>query len=192
MTREKLQRNHEDYRRKVEEIRGDWTMSEAAKRQELDGLYRRARENYEGLTEEYRAGIRERLREGRKGVFSAPKVGTDAALNMLAYRDALDRTARVSDPRELSDMLARAEITGDRALARAVLYRGYNLPGEAAKTSIVQSYFAKYPDEVPKWDAFMEAAAEHNTLETMGTSAAVGVPAPEKPRELGASAPVGG
>jgi hypothetical protein len=60
----------------------------------------------------------------------------------------------------------------------------------------VQSYFEKYPDELPTWEAFMDAAQDHNTLERLGVSGAAGVPEPDKPRELGhattASARMGG
>jgi hypothetical protein len=182
---EKLRQSYADYQRKVEEIRQDWILSDAAKRVELEKVYGEARAAYEELVEEFRAGVRERLRETRKTVFSAPKLGKDDAFNMLAYRDALDRTSKMNDPHELSETLARAEITGDRALVRACLYRGYSLPGEAAKTAIVQSYFAKYPDELPAWDSFMEAATISNKLETVGISMSIGVLEPERPRELG-------
>lgn len=185
---EKLRKNQADFSRKVEEIRADWTMSDEAKRREIRALYEEASSTYSRLTEEYRAGVREELRKTRKNVFSAPKVGADGALNMLAYRDALDRTERKTDPRELSDLLARAEAHGDHALARACLYRGFDLPGEAARTSVVQSYYSKYPDELPKWESFMDAAEAHNALETMSVSASVGVPAPEEPGELAGAA----
>ena len=185
---EKLRKNHAEYQRKVEEIRQDWTLSDAAKRAELEKLYNEARTAYNDAADEYRGQVRERLRETRKAVFSAPKVGKDDAFNMLAYRDALDRTSKMNDPRELSDTLARAEITGDVSLAKACLYRGYSLPGEAAKTSIVQSFYSKFPDELGAWDEFMEAAGESNRLERVGISMSIGVPEPERPEELGRQA----
>jgi hypothetical protein len=39
---EKLQKNHADFGRKVEEIRSDWTMSREAKRQDLQAAYEEA------------------------------------------------------------------------------------------------------------------------------------------------------
>ena len=182
---EKLRKNHEDFERKVRAIRQDEMLSEKAKRAELEKVYGEARAAYEEFADQYPTGVRERLRETRKAVFSAPKLGKDDALNTLSYRDALDRTQRMNDPRELSDTLARAEIPGDAALARACLFRGYNLPGEEAKTSIVRSYFSKLADELPAWDVFMDAATISNKLETVGISMTVGVPEPERPRELG-------
>jgi hypothetical protein len=40
---EKLQNNHASFSRRAQEIRADWTLSDAAKRQELEGLYTEAR-----------------------------------------------------------------------------------------------------------------------------------------------------
>ncbi len=181
MTIEKLQQNHAKYRRKVEQVRADWTLSDEAKRQQLEKVYGEALETYNRGVEEYRSAVRERVRSGRKRVFSAPKMGADGALNVLSYRDALDRASRITESRQLSDLLARAETTGDHALARAILYRGYELQD----SDIVQSYFAKYPDELPAWDSFMDAAEEQNKLESLGASLAIGVAAPEKPQDLG-------
>ena len=58
-------------------------------------------------------------------------------------------------------------------------------PGTHFGLGLVGSYFEKYPDELPTWDAFTDAATESNTLEALGISGAVGVPAPERPQELG-------
>jgi hypothetical protein len=182
---EKMQRNAQKYRERVEEIRRDWTRSDEAKRQDLEAAYSEARSAHKSLEDQYRAEVRGRLRDSRKAAFSPPKIGKDAALDMLAYRDALDRVSQLRDPRELSELLSRAEITGDHALARAILYRGYELESEG----LVGSYFEKYPDELPAWDEFMGAAQEHNSLEALGISMAAGVPEPERPQELGAKRP---
>lgn len=186
-TTEKMQRNVQKYRERLEEIRRDWTMSDAAKRQDIEAAYSEARSTHAQLEDEYRSGVRDRLKETRKAAFSAPKVGKDPALDMLAYRDALDRVSRTTDQRTVSDVLARAEITGDAPLAKAVLWRVYELQNE----NLVRSYFEKYPDELPAWESFMDAATEHNLLEQRGVTFAVGVPEPEKPQELSSFAPVG-
>ncbi len=187
-TTEKMQRNARKYRERIEEIRQDWTRSEEAKRQNLEAAYNEARSTWTQLADEYRSGVRNRLKETRKAAFSAPTIpGSDKALQLMAYRDALDRASRTTDQRTLSDMLARAEITGDAPLARAVLWRGYELQTQ----SLVHSYFEKYPGELPAWEEFMEAAMEHNLLEQRGVTFAVGVPEPEKLQELSSFAPVG-
>ena len=180
-TIEKMRRNAQSYRERLEEIRRDWTLSEEAKRQDLEAAYSEARGTHARLAEEFRSEVKERLQTTRKAAFSAPKVGKDAALDMFVYRDALAKVSSTTDQRTLSEMLDRAEMTGDHSLARAVLYRGYELQSE----HLVGSYLEKYPDERPAWDAFMGAAQEHNTLEKLGISGAVGVPEPQRPQELG-------
>jgi hypothetical protein len=114
-----------------------------------------------------------------------PKVSKDAALNTMAYRDALDRVGSSTDPRHIKEMLERAELTGDVALARACLYAGYtNLSSDQARIAVGDGYFRACPDDQPKWEAYMDPAEATNALESMGISAAVGVPAPEEPQTV--------
>ncbi len=179
---EKMQRNAQKYRERIEEIRRDWTRSEEAKRQDLEAAFAEARSTYSQLADEFRAEVRGRVETTRKAAFAPPKIaGSDKALELMAYRDALDAVARMDKSADLADLLERAEITGDAPLARAVLYRGYELQSEA----LLGSYLEKYPEEQQTWETFMEAAEEHNTLETLGTSALTGVAEPESPQELG-------
>jgi hypothetical protein len=71
------------------------------------------------------------------------------------------------------------------ALARACLYAGYTNPSsDQAKVSVVDGYFRSFPDDQPKWNAYMNAAEANNTLESVDISAAVGVPAPEQPQAV--------
>jgi hypothetical protein len=180
-TQEKMRKNVERHKQRVAEIRADRMLSDEAKRLELGELYSKARSTYDQLTDEYRSGIRERLRESRKAAFAIPKiVGADKAMELLAYRSALDSVAMTKDARELSELLARAETTGDTPLARSVLYRGYALQNEG----LVGAYLEKYPEERVVWEEFMDSAQKHNTLENLGISGAVGVPEPEPPQEL--------
>jgi hypothetical protein len=180
-TTDKMHKNAKTYHERIEEIRRDWTRSDEAKRVDLEAAYSEASSAHKALEDEFRAEVRDRLTEARKAAFSVPRMGKDASVDLLSYRDALDRAGRLRDARELSDLLARAEITGDDALARAVLYRGYELQSEG----LVRSYLERYPDHAPAWQEFCEAAEESNTLETLGISAAAGVSEPERPQELG-------
>lgn len=134
---DKMERNAKRYRERIEQIRRDWTRSEEAKRQDLEAAYSEARSTYAQLAEEYRTGIHDKLQQTRKAAFSAPRLSKDEALDAFIYQDALDRAAKTRDQRELSEMLARAEMTGDTPLAKAVLYRGYELQNE----HLVGSYF---------------------------------------------------
>jgi hypothetical protein len=180
---EKMTRNAQKYRERIEEIHRDWTRSEEAKRQDLEAAFAEARSTYSQLADEFRAEVRGRVETTRKAAFAPPKIaGSEKAMELLAYRSALDTVARIDKSADLAELLERAQITGDAPLARACLYRGYDLQSEG----LVHSYFEKYPEELPAWEKFMGAAQEHNTLEALGiTAAAAGVPEPERPQELG-------
>jgi hypothetical protein len=99
---EKLQNNHASFSCRPQEIRADWTLSDAAKRQELEGLYTEARSTHEQLTRQYRKDLSERLQKTRSEAFATPRVGKDPALDVLVYRDALDRISKTRDTRELT------------------------------------------------------------------------------------------
>jgi hypothetical protein len=96
---EKLQNNHASFSRRAQEIRADWTLSDAAKRQELESLYTEARSTHEQLTSQYRQDLSERLQKTRSETFTTPRIGKDPALDVLVYRDPLDR---ISKTRELT------------------------------------------------------------------------------------------
>ena len=99
---EKLQNNHASFSRRAQEIRADWTLSDAAKRQELEGLYTEARSTHEQLTSQYRKDLSERLQKTRSEAFATPRVGKYPALDVLVYRGALDRISKTHDTRELT------------------------------------------------------------------------------------------
>jgi hypothetical protein len=128
---EKMLRVDRDYRARVEQIRQDGRLSDAARRKDLQAAYDKAKNAYLQLADEYNSDVQRRLEETRKAAFSAPRVGNDRALDTLVYRDALDRSSSVQESRGLSDMLDRAEVIGDVPLARAVLYRAYHLGDES-------------------------------------------------------------
>lgn len=176
-TTDKMSENLKKYRARLGDIRSDWTRSDEAKREDLEAAYTEARSTHEQLAREYRKGSGERLEKTRSAAFSVQKVGKDPALDVLVYRDALDRVSKTLDQRELTDTLARARMTGDHALAKAVLFRGYELQN----ATLVGAYLESYPEHQPVWEEFMEAAEAHNELEVMGFS----VPPPEAPQELG-------
>jgi hypothetical protein len=179
-TTDQMKKNAEKFRKRLEEIRGDWTMSDEAKRLDIQAAYEDARSTHVRLEDEFRAALKGRVEETRKAAFAAPKVGKEAALDTFLYRDALERAKRLKDSRELSGMLEQASTTGDAPLAKAVLYRAYELQD----ARLVGAYHDARPDELPKWDAFMDAAKELNTLEELGITMAAGVPSPERPPEV--------
>jgi len=108
--------------------------------------------------------------------------GVDPAAAQMNYRDALFRVSELRDPRELEEVLERADLVADSALAKAAgLIRGYALGNEA----LVGAYLATRPDERRKWDEFTQAAEESNAAESVEGRLLAGAHAPRRPRELG-------
>jgi len=178
---EQLRQNNQAYKRKADEIREDWTLSERAKRVELERAYTEARGLYEEHVAQRREDVAARVEKTRREAFKAPAVlGADKANLMTSYRDALYRLDGVTDASKLSAMLERAHETGDIVMSKALLRRGYELRSE----QLVGSYLENFPQERERWDAFTAAAEESNRLETFGDSLALGVAAPERPPEL--------
>ena len=181
-TTAKMLRNAERFRRRVDEIRRDWTRSDEAKIKDLEAAYSEARSTYSQLADEYRSEVRSRVETTRKAAFAPPKIaGAEKAMELFAYRSAIDTVAKIDKSADLAELLERAETTGDAPLARACLYRGYQM----GSPELVGAYFKSRPDELPRWEEFMGAAQESNRLDEVGMELSAGVPEPERPQELG-------
>ncbi len=177
---EKMQTNQRRYRQRVEQIRADEDLNEHARRRHLKEAHQEARTKHGELFEAQRQQITERLEKKRKAVLGPPHIsGADKASLAISYRDALDRVSSITESKVLTEKLQRAENTGDDVLARAILARGYELRDE----SVVGSYLEKYPNDLERWNRFMDAAQEYNTLDEQNRM--FGDLGPEKPRELG-------
>jgi hypothetical protein len=145
---EKLQNNHASFSRRAQEIRAEWTLSDAAKRQELEGLNTEARSTHEQLTSQYRKDLSERLQKTRSEAFATPRVGKDPPLDVLVYRGALDRISKTRDTRELTHPRACPH-DRRRALAKAVLFRGYEILAQATYQEAVERGFSPFPLRTP-------------------------------------------
>jgi hypothetical protein len=155
--------NRERYERAAEAVLANPDLSDSAKKREEGALFEKARARHEELYAKKAAEVSSRLDGARRAAIMAPPLvpGADKAMLMLSYRDALDRTHRIRDARELEEMLDRAQMTGDEVLARAVLVRGYGLESEP----LVGRYLAAYPDHRSRWDRFSSAAEAFNAFE---------------------------
>lgn len=177
---EQMEKNNRRYRQRVEQIREDPDLNEDARYRYLKEAHQEARTKHGELFEEQRRSVVERLEKKRKAALSAPHIpGADKASLAMSYRDALDRVGGIDTADRLQEVLKRAELTGDRVLARAALYRGYELESE----EVVGTYLEAYPSDRGAWNEFMEAAQEHNALEKQVRM--FGQLGPEPPRELG-------
>lgn len=177
---EQMEKNNRRYRQRVETIREDPDLNEHARQRYLKEAHQEARTKHAELFAEQRMEVVARLEKKRKAALGPPEIfKADKASLAMSYRDALDRVSGVDTPDRLQEVLKRAELTGDRVLAKAALYRGYELESE----EVVAGYLDAYPDDRRAWDEFMEVAAEHNAMEKQAQM--FGTLGPEPTRELG-------
>jgi hypothetical protein len=142
--RERLQRNYRDYSDQLEHIRSDDMRSGKAKRLEIEALFEKHSGVQAELEAQYRADLDTRVSTTREKAFRPPRVGDDAALDALSYREALKDVSQTREPAELADVLQRAQTTGDKALAKAILYRAYELQN----ANLVGEYLQPLPRRV--------------------------------------------
>ena len=177
-----MRENRLTFERRVEQLREDRDLSDAARARYLDQEYQNARARYEELAERKREDIRERLETTRRAAFAPPRLpDADPAASQLNFRDAIFRMRDERDAAKLERVLEEAELVGDTALAKAVLLRGYALQNEA----LVGAYLKSRPAERRKWDEFMAAAEEANAAESVEGRHFAGAQAPNRPREIG-------
>ena len=178
---EQLQQNSQDYRDVVREIRENWELSDEAKRQRVAEAHQRASHNHNLLVRNFRQGLEQDFHTRQREMFAAPKIGNDNATNIMAYRDALDRTSGLEDAQALVYMMDQAALVGDSSLLKACLLRGYNHPIEEQRQVLIDRYFGHVPEDAQAWGEWMDTAQSLQTLSELGPELALGVPAPQDP-----------
>lgn len=178
---QRIEKNKADFDRIVEAVREDPDLNDQAKRREIGEAYERASRTHNELHGQKQALVQQRLDEARKKAFAPPYVpGADKAQAMTSYRDAIARTSGTRDVKELEVVLDQANLTGDEVLAKAVLYRSYQLQSEL----LIGRFLEGRPEARQTWDQFMSAAEEHNAFEAERKPFG-GARGPERPEELG-------
>jgi hypothetical protein len=149
-----------EYDRRVQEVMADLTRSESYRQEMAEKFYNDAREDILEEVQSRKQKLELDVRATRRIAFAAPEVpgAKDAATAMLAYRSALDRTERVDTQGELEELLQSAELVGDEYLSKACLVRGYSL----GSSRVVGRYLEFRPEEMKKYEAFMDASEELN------------------------------
>lgn len=181
MTNEQMvEKNQRRYRQRVEAIRADEDLSEHARHKYLAEAHQEARTKHGELFEAQRQQITDRLEKARKAALAPPHIhGADKAAVAMSYRAALAQASKEDTADGLKQQLERASLVGDTVLAKAVLFRGYELEDE----SVVGAYLESFPDDRKSWDEFVDAGQQHNDFEHQERM--FGQLGPEPPRELG-------
>jgi hypothetical protein len=138
---------HFSYARRTDAILGDRDLNPEAQRRQLDEATTDARAQLARLLAARAAkrdSIKTSLTRGLFGYIVTP-TGTD----LLVRRDADERAARLAGPEEALDALERADLTGDRILARSItlaaLTRGW--------PAVVNAYRSTHPADAEALDS---------------------------------------
>ncbi len=177
----KLRQNRENLQRKLEEIRQDADLTREAKARRLEPAYREAKREEARLRQERRDGLAQSTRAAERKAFAPPALsGSDPALVQMNFRSALDSVEGITDAGVLARKLERANMTGDRTLARAVAWRANDYGADG----VVRAYLDTDAEARKDWTEWADAHAEQEQAQRMGASFASGVPPIEEPDEL--------
>jgi hypothetical protein len=105
----------------------------------------------------------------------------EKAIIALSYQDARDRVERAAsdkdNPEALAELLTSAKTSGDAQLAEAA----FHVATLRGNRRVADSYLAKRPKVQARWESYVEARNEANSLGDL-VNASV---APPRPQEFG-------
>jgi hypothetical protein len=184
--------------REVAKIRGYADLTEEAKDRRIAEVSERAQAEYAEAVEANKREIAERLERTHRAVFRVPipAIATDAeeaqihAAFRSAYNDVYSSTASPESPEqaqeELERILAQADRTGDKLLARAVYHRGIDLGVQG----VVDAYLASRPAENRAWESY--TAAHQEVSQSRDVGHLIGRALTERALSSGQSSGIGG
>ncbi len=165
----------------VERIRGYADLTEEAKQRRIAEAREKAAAEYQEAVEAEERAVQERAEKAEKALFqfsypygaSEVEMAQWRALRRSAYDAVYDRTTpgfESGDPdslrnarQELERLLERAERTGGPELAAAV----YHVATERGERSVADSYLKTRPKEKRRWEEYVEALRENQSLESL-------------------------
>ena len=165
----------------VEQIRGYADLTHEAKQRRIAEAREKAQAEYQEAVEAEERAVQERAEKAEKALFqssypygaSEVEMAQLRALRRSAYDAVYDRTApgfESGDPdrlrgarEELERLLQRAERTGDPELAAAV----YHVATERGERIVADSYLETRPNEKRRWEEYVEAMRESESLERL-------------------------
>lgn len=188
---DKIIENQAAFDAKVKRIREDADLSRDAKRRYLGEAFAVARDEHERLVAEHREQSQKKINEARKSVMSikCPKqmLEADQEIARMSNRDAYDRAEKAAkllrrEPTGMTDLLERAELSGDGLLAQAI----FHVATRKGLRGVNEAYLQTRPTDAAAWQKLADAQAEAGSAD----SQLYGWVAPRKPPELlGAAAP---
>ncbi|WP_328314141.1 hypothetical protein OG432_30370 [Streptomyces sp. NBC_00442] len=149
------QQIHDAYQSKLARIENNKTYSDHAKRVMAAKAYKQAQSDLEAQRQAELGQVEAQRAKLQRKMFG--NTGATDPNAIAVRRDAVDRAARLDDPRAATDALAAAELSGDDVLAQAIAARAAQFDW----TPVIDAYAASRP-------TFAEAVQEYNDLPGTG------------------------
>ena len=146
-TRETLAGKVTAFNTKLKAIREDETLSDLGKRRAIESLYNDTKGNVDGLRGKAESSAYSRRKTLENRLFGIAPGAT--ASDVIAYRDAQDRVARVSDPQKLGELMERASSIGDKTLLKAAFHHAYTRSHDLVSSDLWGAIVAEYVDQNP-------------------------------------------
>jgi len=172
-----------DFEERLKMVRADKTLSFWGKQARIKALYEETERQIAKLRAAHEAALQEERRELLRRAFGAyvPSWATPSEIRQIQadYRQALDRASQAESPAEALALLRRADLAGDKVLARAVGF----VAAERGWDSVLDAVTAQggvYADAVKELRQHMAA---HDTAQAK-FQRRMAFAAPSRPPEL--------
>jgi hypothetical protein len=180
-----MMENRTRYSEQIERIRANPDLSDEAKRRQIAAVHEEATQEHLRLVKEEREETQRALEQMERKLLgiSYPENARphEKAIIALSYRDARDRVERAAsdktNPEALVELLTSAETSGDTQLAEAA----FHVATVRGNRSVADSYLAKRPKVQSRWESYVEARKEAESLGGLVNASVT----PPRPQELG-------
>lgn len=161
--RSKADAVNDDWIRADKETDADEDLSAAGKEAQRQETAEAFRGELRSLKEQERTLIADKRKSLYRSLFGLSVSASDDPIQIVGYRDAQDRAARLEDEIDAQEMLNTAELSGDTVQAAAVLARAVG-----RWPAIVRRYTDEHPgsaeelrdlSEIAQYDSFTAAMA---------------------------------
>ncbi|AWZ25664.1 hypothetical protein CEJ39_17160 [Rhodococcus pyridinivorans] len=156
------------YQSRLEDIRTDRNLSDEGKSAKITALFDQSKAKIDGYRDKYINARRKRRDALQRELFGR---ATDS--NVLAYRDAHDRVARLAALSttqsaqalaEAHTMLRQAEISGDELLVKAIAATAY----AEGWDSVLNAYITNHPETADKFAELVNISAGLDAQDIFG------------------------
>ncbi len=170
-TQNRITENRTRHAQELERIRSDKDLSDEAKRRKMAAVTEAAQEEHSQLVEEEREGMAQAIAQAERKVLgiSYPERASahERAIIAMSYRDARDRAERAAGDREnteaLSELLERAETSGDEQLAEAV----FHVATVRGDRRVADTYLEGRPVMQGRWERYVQLRREADSFASL-------------------------